>query len=85
MRFVISQEALNHCRGWFRNVRREEFIVLPPLFAGRPAVEGNGTRRPRSPRPGYFSNRISVTERGGRSDDKRSDTAMEDRKRQGYF
>jgi sulfate adenylyltransferase subunit 2 len=26
-----------------------------------------------------------VTERGGRSDDKRSDTAMEDRKRQGYF
>ncbi|MSR22654.1 MAG: sulfate adenylyltransferase subunit CysD [Gemmatimonadetes bacterium] len=26
-----------------------------------------------------------VTERGGRSDDKRSDTAMEDRKRVGYF
>jgi sulfate adenylyltransferase subunit 2 len=26
-----------------------------------------------------------VTERGGRSDDKRSETAMEDRKRQGYF
>lgn len=26
-----------------------------------------------------------ITERGGRSDDKRSDTAMEDRKRQGYF
>lgn len=26
-----------------------------------------------------------VTERGNRSDDKRSDTAMEDRKRQGYF
>ena len=26
-----------------------------------------------------------VTERGGRSDDQRSDTAMEDRKRQGYF
>jgi sulfate adenylyltransferase subunit 2 len=26
-----------------------------------------------------------VTERGGRADDKRSDTAMEDRKRQGYF
>jgi sulfate adenylyltransferase subunit 2 len=26
-----------------------------------------------------------VTQRGGRSDDKRSDTAMEDRKRQGYF
>ena len=26
-----------------------------------------------------------VTERGGRMDDKRSDTAMEDRKRQGYF
>jgi sulfate adenylyltransferase subunit 2 len=26
-----------------------------------------------------------VTERGGRSDDHRSDTAMEDRKRQGYF
>jgi sulfate adenylyltransferase subunit 2 len=26
-----------------------------------------------------------VTERGGRSDDKRSDAAMEDRKRQGYF
>jgi sulfate adenylyltransferase subunit 2 len=26
-----------------------------------------------------------VTERGGRSDDKRSDTAMEDRTRQGYF
>lgn len=26
-----------------------------------------------------------VTERGGRSDDRRSDTAMEDRKRQGYF
>jgi sulfate adenylyltransferase subunit 2 len=26
-----------------------------------------------------------VTERGGRIDDKRSDTAMEDRKRQGYF
>ena len=25
------------------------------------------------------------TERGNRSDDKRSDTAMEDRKRQGYF
>jgi sulfate adenylyltransferase subunit 2 len=26
-----------------------------------------------------------VSERGGRADDKRSDTAMEDRKRQGYF
>lgn len=26
-----------------------------------------------------------ITERGGRGDDKRSDTAMEDRKRQGYF
>lgn len=26
-----------------------------------------------------------VTERGGRSDDKRSDTAMEDRKKEGYF
>jgi sulfate adenylyltransferase subunit 2 len=26
-----------------------------------------------------------ITERGGRMDDKRSDTAMEDRKRQGYF
>ena len=26
-----------------------------------------------------------VTERGGRADDKRSDAAMEDRKREGYF
>jgi sulfate adenylyltransferase subunit 2 len=26
-----------------------------------------------------------VTERGGRSDDRRSEAAMEDRKRQGYF
>ena len=26
-----------------------------------------------------------MTERGGRSDDKRSETAMEDRKKQGYF
>jgi sulfate adenylyltransferase subunit 2 len=26
-----------------------------------------------------------ITERGGRSDDKRSEAAMEDRKRQGYF
>ena len=26
-----------------------------------------------------------VTERGGRADDKRSETAMEDRKREGYF
>jgi len=26
-----------------------------------------------------------VTERGGRADDKRSDTAMEDRKKEGYF
>ena len=26
-----------------------------------------------------------VTERGGRSDDKRSEVAMEDRKREGYF
>ena len=26
-----------------------------------------------------------ITERGGRSDDKRSETAMEDRKKQGYF
>lgn len=26
-----------------------------------------------------------ITERGGRADDRRSDTAMEDRKRQGYF
>ena len=26
-----------------------------------------------------------VTERGGRSDDKRSEAAMEDRKKQGYF
>jgi sulfate adenylyltransferase subunit 2 len=26
-----------------------------------------------------------MTERGGRADDKRSDTAMEDRKKQGYF
>ena len=26
-----------------------------------------------------------VTERGGRSDDKRSETSLEDRKRQGYF
>ena len=25
------------------------------------------------------------TERGGRADDKRSETAMEDRKKQGYF
>lgn len=28
---------------------------------------------------------LTVTERGGRSDDKRSETAMEDRKREGYF
>jgi sulfate adenylyltransferase subunit 2 len=28
---------------------------------------------------------LRVTERGGRADDQRSDTAMEDRKRQGYF
>jgi sulfate adenylyltransferase subunit 2 len=28
---------------------------------------------------------IRVTERGGRADDRRSDTAMEDRKKQGYF
>jgi sulfate adenylyltransferase subunit 2 len=26
-----------------------------------------------------------VTERGGRTDDKRSEAAMEDRKKQGYF
>jgi sulfate adenylyltransferase subunit 2 len=26
-----------------------------------------------------------VTERGGRADDRRSEAAMEDRKRQGYF
>ena len=26
-----------------------------------------------------------VTERGGRADDKRSEAAMEDRKREGYF
>jgi sulfate adenylyltransferase subunit 2 len=26
-----------------------------------------------------------TTERGGRADDKRSETAMEDRKKQGYF
>jgi sulfate adenylyltransferase subunit 2 len=26
-----------------------------------------------------------VTERGGRADDKRSETSMEDRKKQGYF
>jgi len=26
-----------------------------------------------------------ITERGGRSDDKRSEAAMEDRKKQGYF
>jgi sulfate adenylyltransferase subunit 2 len=26
-----------------------------------------------------------TTERGGRADDKRSEAAMEDRKRQGYF
>ncbi|MEP6794879.1 MAG: sulfate adenylyltransferase small subunit, partial [Saprospiraceae bacterium] len=26
-----------------------------------------------------------LTERGGRSDDKRSETSMEDRKKQGYF
>lgn len=26
-----------------------------------------------------------VTERGGRADDRRSETAMEDRKKQGYF
>ena len=26
-----------------------------------------------------------TTERGGRSDDKRSETAMEDRKKKGYF
>ena len=33
-------------------------------------------------------NEVSImrkTERGNRSDDKRSDTAMEDRKREGYF
>jgi sulfate adenylyltransferase subunit 2 len=28
---------------------------------------------------------LRVTERGTRSDDKRSETAMEDRKKQGYF
>ncbi len=28
---------------------------------------------------------LRITERGGRSDDKRSDTAMEDRKKEGYF
>ena len=28
---------------------------------------------------------LRITERGGRSDDRRSDAAMEDRKRQGYF
>jgi len=26
-----------------------------------------------------------ITERGGRYDDRRSDTAMEDRKKEGYF
>ena len=26
-----------------------------------------------------------ITERGGRADDKRSESAMEDRKREGYF
>ena len=26
-----------------------------------------------------------VTERGGRADDKRSETSMEDRKKEGYF
>ena len=26
-----------------------------------------------------------ITERGGRTDDKRSETSMEDRKKQGYF
>ena len=26
-----------------------------------------------------------ITERGGRADDKRSETAMEDRKKEGYF
>ena len=47
----------------------------------------------------YWSNRIKTnniddiievattrtTERGGRADDKRAETAMEDRKKQGYF
>ncbi len=28
---------------------------------------------------------LRVTERGGRADDQRSEAAMEDRKRQGYF
>jgi sulfate adenylyltransferase subunit 2 len=28
---------------------------------------------------------LKQTERGNRSDDKRSETAMEDRKKQGYF
>ena len=28
---------------------------------------------------------IKITERGNRADDKRSDTAMEDRKKEGYF
>ena len=27
----------------------------------------------------------TITERGGRADDKRSEAAMEDRKKQGYF
>ena len=28
---------------------------------------------------------LRVSERGGRADDKRSETAMEDRKKEGYF
>jgi sulfate adenylyltransferase subunit 2 len=28
---------------------------------------------------------LRITERGGRADDQRSEAAMEDRKRQGYF
>ena len=33
----------------------------------------------------YERDRHAVTERGGRADDKRSETAMEDRKKAGYF
>ncbi len=33
----------------------------------------------------YFSHQRPVVERGGRADDRRSETSMEDRKREGYF
>ena len=60
-------------------------------FGWRPSLAERGCARSAEARQEGATAAIAevaaarVTERGGRADDKRSETSMEDRKKEGYF